>query len=354
MIPLAKPWLTKAEEQAVVSVLRSGWLTSGPYVEKLEALVASRCDRKHAVAVSSGTTALELALRALGVGAGDDVLCPALTWPSPAHAIQRVGARAILVDVDPNEWNATGEAFAAARSERTRAAIVIDQFGNPVRDQAIAEALEGVVIIEDAACALGSFFASGRPCGSLGEVGCFSFHPRKIVTTGEGGVCVTDDDDLADALRIARNHGQRAPGEFVTSAGNHRLSDLLAAVGVAQMERLDEILERRRSHAQIMHQRLSGLYRLQRAPEGSCPNYQTLGVLLGTEHNREALIAAAAHRGVQVGRLSYAVDRVGLIAASSPLPIARSLDERGIALPLYPTMTEEERTKVIVVMEALA
>lgn len=354
MIPLARPWMTEAEEAAALEVLRSGWLASGPRTEDLERAFAAETERIHAVAVSSGTAALELALRAVGVGPDDEVLCPALTWPSPAHAVVRLGARAVLVDVDPSEWNTTAEAFAAARTERTRAAIVIDQFGNPARGAAITEALSGLAIVEDAACALGSRFSGGAPCGSLGAIACFSLHPRKIVTCGEGGVCVTDDPALAEAMRVMRNHGQRGAGEFAAPDANLRMSDLSAAVALAQLERLDEILSARRAHATAMRARLGERYRLQQAPAGAEPNHQTLGALLPEGRERSTFIAEAAARGVQVGRLSYAVDRLGQVGEQGPLPVAHALGDRGVAFPLFPTMSAEEREKVVEVLEGLA
>ncbi len=354
MIPLARPWMTDAEESAALEVLRSGWLATGPKTQALETVFATLTDRTHAVAVSSGTAALELALQVLGVGEGDEVLCPALTWPSPAHAVVRLGARVVLVDVDAEEWNAPAEAFAAARTERTKAAVVIDQFGNPARREAIVTALEGVPIVEDAACALGSRFADGSRCGSLGAIGCFSLHPRKIVTCGEGGVCVTDDPALADALRVARNHGQRAAGVFAAPDANLRMSDLSAAVALAQVERLDDILGKRRAHAVAMRARLGERYQLQQAVEGAEPNHQTFGALLAEGRDRDAFIADAAARGVQVGRLSYSVDRLGQVGDQPALPVAHTLDERGVAFPLFPTMTLDERTAVIEALEAIA
>ena len=306
------------------------------------------------MAVSSGTAALELSLRALGVTRGDDVLCPALTWPSPAHAVARLGARAVLVDVDPHDWNADAEAFTAARTEATRAAIVIDQFGCPARKVAIQEALGDLPIVEDAACALGSHFADGSPCGSLGVAACFSLHPRKVVTCGEGGVVVTDDDALAEALRAMRNHGQRLPGQFTEPGANLRMADLNAAVAGAQLDRLDTIVAARSAHAEVLRARLGPRYQLQQAPAGSRPNHQTLGALLPEGRDRDAFVAAAAARGVQVGRLSYAVDRLGQVGPQRPLPVAAALDERGVAFPLFPTMTEAERSEVIEALEAIA
>ena len=174
--------------EAIGRVLQSGMLVQGKQVETLETALAKRCKRKHGIAVSNGTSALEIALRVLEIGPGDEVLCPALSWPSPAHAVILRGATLRLVDVDRETWNTTAQAFAAARSSKTKAAIVIDQFGAPADHDAIAAALPDLAIIEDAACALGSTYRS-RPCGAFGIVSCLSFHPLKVLTT-ERVACV--------------------------------------------------------------------------------------------------------------------------------------------------------------------
>ena len=348
MIPLTRPWTGEEEENALVEVLRSGMLVQGPRVAAFEEAVASAAGRRFGVAVSSGTAALSLALEVAGVGPGDEVLCPALTWPSPAHAAQKLGARVVLVDVDPHEWNATPEALAASRTEATRAAIVIDQFGSPARHE-IADALEGLPLIEDAACALGANFANGAACGSLGAVSCFSFHPRKILTTGEGGVCVTDDVELDARLRVLRNHGQRGPGDFAEPGVNLRLGELAGALGAVQMGRLDDALSLRRTHAEAMIAALDGLT-FQQAPKGARASHQTLGALVPPGVDPDAIVTAARERGVQLGRLSYALQDVGTIPHDAPLPVARDIAARGIALPLYPQMSEEDRERVIAVV----
>ena len=360
MIPMTRPLLDDAECDAVTRVLRSGMLVQGAEVARFEQLVAEQCQRAHAVAVSNGTAALALALEALGVGPGDEVLVPALTWPSPAHAVRGVGATVKLVDVDPHEWNSTPEAFAAARSSRTRAAIVIDQFGNPARAPELHAVLDGLIVIEDAACALGSVFADGKPCGSLGDVSCFSFHPRKVITTGEGGMCLTDDAELARRLRVLRNHGQAAPGVFERHAGNFRLTELGGALGVAQMARLGEINQGRREHASVMRAALSqaapGL-EFQESPAGALPNLQTFGVLLpagSTAPQRDAFVEACKQHGAQAGPLSYALGDVPSVTPDgSPLRpdgepwVAADVVARGVSLPLFRTMTAAERSQVV-------
>jgi perosamine synthetase len=354
MIRLSRPTIGEEERAAVDAVLSSGMLVQGAQVARFEALLAARCGRKHGIAVSSGTAALELALRAAGVGPGDEVLCPALTWPSPANAIRLVGAIPVLVDVDPLEWNATGAAFAAARTDATRAAILIDQFGNPLRARETLDALPDLALIEDAACALGSRTDLG-PCGSVGLVSCMSFHPRKVITTGEGGVCLTDDDALADRLRRLRNHGQAAPGVFEEVSMNFRLTELGGALGVSQMTRLDAILAARRA---LLDRYRAALPKLgfQRCPPGGRENAQTAGALLPegtTEGDRERLIARLREDGVEVGRLSYALSRVpSLGLEATAVPVSEDLVTRGLALPLYPGMTEEEQARVVRAVEA--
>ena len=345
MIRLAQPWIGEDEQRAVAAVLESGQLVQGAMVERFELAVAALVGRKHAVAVSSGTAALQLALKVLQVGPDDDVLCPALSWPSPAHAIRLAGAKVQFVDVEPSEWNSTAEAFRAARSSNTKAAIVIDQFGNPARAAEIRDALGALPIIEDAACALGSRFDNG-PCGSLGKVSCLSFHPRKVLTTGEGGMCLTDDDDVADKLRMLRNHGQLR-GEFVVAAGNHRMTDLAAALGLAQLQRLDDIVGRRRELAGLYRETLDETLEVQATPPGSESNYQTFGVLLPQGHDPRAVREKMLERGVETGVLSFAIHKQGSFAGhKASMPIAEHVAARGLALPLFPQMRNAEAEEV--------
>ncbi len=349
-IPLTVPDIGPEEEAAVLAVMRSGMLVQGPAVAAFEEGIATRADRRHGIAVSSGTAALSLALEVLGVGPGDEVLVPALTWVSPAHAVQCRGAKVVLVDVDPAEWNASAEAFAAARTPKTKTAIIIDQFGMPVRNAAIQGALDGLALVEDAACALGSSFADGRPCGSLGALSCFSFHPRKVLTTGEGGVITTDDDALAARLRILRNHGQRGPGDFAEPAVNYRLGEMAGAMGKVQLGKLDGLLASRRAHAAVIQEGLSDVLTFQKAPAGATPNQQTLGALLPEGTDKAAFIARMAERQVQIGALSYDLSQVASVGSDrggNATPVAADIAARGVTLPLYSTMTAQDIDRVI-------
>ena len=247
-IRLAWPDVGDEEARAVEDVLADGMLTMGPRVEEFEAEVAHACETRHAVAVSSGTAALHLALLALGVGPGDEVIVPAYTFPATANVVALCGATPRLVDVDERTMNLDVARVADAVTSRTRALLAVHLFGRPLEWDALAAAVpDSVALVEDAAGALGAR-SRGRACGSLGALGCFSFHPRKVVTTGEGGAVTTDDDDLADAVRSLRHHGIPPRGSFdVPAPGpNYRLSDLHCAVGIPQVRRLPELLAARR------------------------------------------------------------------------------------------------------------
>ncbi len=356
MIPLTIPALGAEEMAACERVLKSGMLVQGKEVQAFETRLAEVVSRTHAVAVSNGTSALELALRALELGPGDEVLCPALTWPSPAHAIRSVGASVALVDVDPHEWNATEVQFAAARTPRTRAAILIEQFGNPARHEAIARAIPDLPLIVDAACSLGASYRDA-PCGSHGLIACTSFHPRKVLTTGEGGACMTNDRGLAQRLRVLRNHGQLEPGNFVTAAGNARMTELAAAIGQVQLEKLGQLCAERRALADRLLRALPGLI-TQRTPEHGRENRQTLGVLVGApfagSEARDRAVVELASRGVQAGKLSYALQTLPQFAREAEeaarvgrsLSVAEDIAARGMCVPLFPGMRPEQLEQV--------
>lgn len=353
-IRLAAPELGPEEAKEIARVLSSGMLVQGREVEAFEHQVAEQCGRAHAIAVSSGTAALELSLRALAISAGE-VMVPDLTWPSPAHAVALVGATPVLVDVDEREWNAGPRSFADARTPETKAAIVIDQFGAPARHSEIAAAFGDLPIIEDAACAIGSLIG-GRPCGSFGVVSCLSFHPRKVITTGEGGMCLTDDPSLAAELRTLRNHGQRAPGQFTVPAGNLRLTEMQAAMGRAQLGRLDAIVETRRRLAARYRERLPRELRTQALADGALRNEQTFGVLLPSGIDRDGAIEALAHANIESGRLSYALHTLPsmhMARWASALEWSSRIVEAGIALPLHGGMNLADVDRVADELAAL-
>jgi perosamine synthetase len=346
------PELGEEENAAVLRVLRSGMLVQGKEVLAFEAALSGFVQRAHVIAVVNGTAALELALRALDVGPGDEVVCPALTWPSPAHAVRALGATPVLADVDAAEWNMSAETLAPALNARTKAVIVIEQFGNPARHTALREACGEVPVIVDAACSLGSRY-EGAPCGSHGLISCTSFHPRKVITTGEGGACMTDDAELAERLRALRNHGQAEAGRFVCASGNYRMTELSGAMGSAQLAKLAAICAGRRKRAQQIMEALP-LLTFQQPPSGGQDNRQTLGVLVGPRgqgsRERDRVIAALIERGVAAGKLSFALQTLPQFAAEAraaeqagrALPNALDIAERGLCVPLFPSMSDAQ------------
>jgi dTDP-4-amino-4,6-dideoxygalactose transaminase len=254
----------------------------------------------------------------------------------------------------------TPETLAPALAARTKAVIAIEQFGNPARHAALREACGSVPLIVDAACSLGSSY-QGVPCGAHGVIACTSFHPRKVITTGEGGACLTDDAVLAAQLRALRNHGQAEPGRFSCASGNYRMTELSAAIGSAQLPKLRAMCAGRRARAQQIMDALPWLS-FQRAPLGGVDNRQTMGVLVGERGRgaaeRERVIAGLVAGGVAAGRLSFALQTLpqfeleARAAQEAGRSLANALDiaERGLCVPLFPSMSEAQ---VAAVIEAL-
>ena len=343
-IRLARPDVGEEEARAVAEVLESGYLTMGPKVGELEGELARACEVEHAVVVSSGTAALHLAVLALGIGPGDEVLVPAYTFPATANVVALVGARPRLVDVDPRTMNLDLDRLAAAVGERTRAIIGVDLFGRPLDWDALDEAAPGVTVVEDAAGALGAR-SQGRACGSFGALACLSFHPRKIVTTGEGGAVTTNDASLADAVRRMRHHGIEPRGDFEIRAPgpNYRLADVLCAVGIPQVRRLDELLAARARVAAGYEERLAGLVETPRADDGDVHGWQAYVVQLD---RRDEALAGLRAGGIEAQIGTYALHHLAAYADQGPFPGADRAFARALALPFHTRLTDGELDRV--------
>ncbi|MFN2468641.1 MAG: DegT/DnrJ/EryC1/StrS family aminotransferase [Gaiellaceae bacterium] len=351
-IRLAWPDVGADEAAAVAEVLESGQLTMGPKVPEFEAELARACGVEHALAVSSGTAALHLALLALGIGEGDEVIVPAYTFPATANVVVHAGARPVLVDVDLETMNLDLGRVYDAVTPRTRAVLAVHLFGRPLDWDELQNAVPpDVHLVEDAAGALGARWR-GMPCGGLGVMGCLSFHPRKIVTTGEGGAVTTGNGELADGIRRLRHHGIEPHGPFdIASPGlNYRLADVLCAIGTTQLRRLRELLAARTSLAAAYEERLRGVVETPAASEGDTHGWQAYVVRVD---RRDEVLASLREAGIEAQIGTYALHRLAAYRAEGSFPGADRSFERALALPFHSRLTEGDVDRIAEALTAV-
>jgi len=350
-IRLARPDVGEVELRAVAEVVASGQLTMGPKVAEFEAALTREVGTAHAAAVSSGTAALHLALLALEVGPGDEVIVPAYTFPATANVVELCGAHAVLADVQPDTFVVDPAAVAAAVTLRTRAVVAVHLFGRPLEWEALQTAVpQDVALIEDAAGALGARYR-GTPCGALGVMGCLSFHPRKIVTTGEGGAVTTDEAELDESIRRLRHHGWAGVGDMPAPGFNYRLPDLLCAIGIPQLERLEELLAARERVAGWYDERLEHLVLTPRVAEGDRHGWQAYVVQL---ERRDEALAGLRSEGIEAQIGTWALHRLDAYRSQGPFPGADRAYARALALPFATTTTEDEVERVTTVLARFA
>jgi dTDP-4-amino-4,6-dideoxygalactose transaminase len=343
-IRLAWPDVGAEELAQVAEVLATGQLTMGPKVGELESELARACEVEHAVAVSSGTAALHLAVLALGIGPGDEVIVPAYTFPATANVVALAGAKPVLVDVDAETMNV--DPAKVEVTPRTKAILAVHLFGRPAR---LEELPDGVPVLEDAAGALGARRA-GRACGGLGVLGCLSFHPRKIVTTGEGGAVTTNDAEVAEAVRELRHHGWRAD-DMPQPGFNYRLSDILCAVGIPQLQRLDELLAARTRTAAAYAERLRDLpVTLPGADAGDVHGWQAYVIQVD---DRDRVLAALRAQGIEAQVGTYALQLLGAFRDQGAFPGAKAAFERALALPFHSRLSEDDLDRVAAALDKL-
>lgn len=362
MIPLTRPLV---DFEDVVDdfrrIVESGRLTGGEFVTGFEEDVARYVGAAHAIATTSATTALHLVLAAAGIGPGDEVLVSDFSFPASGNVIAQCGALPVLVDCRPGSFLLDLEDAAARITPRTRALMAVDPFGQPA-DLAGAAALaqeHGLLLVEDAACALGAE-TGGRRCGSWPGAGCFSFHPRKIITTGEGGMVTTNDGALAERLRLLRSHGgtRATVGlRFDEHGFNYRLSELQAALGRAQMRVVDEMLAGRRAAARLYDRALVALDDVSLpAAESPGSTFQSYVVLLAAGVDRDAVSVSLREAGIETTLGTYAMHAHPAFAqygySPGDLPHSHRAQQGSLTLPLWPAMGEEVVEQVVAALVA--
>ena len=324
MIPVIRPWLGEEEAAAAAATVASGWIAQGPRVAEFEEKFAEAFGTGHAVAVSSCTAALHLALITAGIGPGDEVIVPSLSFIATANAVRYVGAQPIFADVDLATQNLVPETVTPHLTSRTRAVILVDQAGVPAdldRLRALCDP-RGIAVIEDAACAAGSTYR-GRPAGASAGLAAYSFHPRKLITTGEGGMVSTPDASVASRIRRLREHGMNVSAterhrsqqpviEHYTEVGfNFRMTDIQAAIGLVQLRKLGRLVARRRDQAERYQRLLSCIPGLETIgdPDYGTTNYQSFWIMLPDDApvSRDEMLRSLAEAGVSARRGIMAV-----------------------------------------------
>lgn len=356
-IPVAAPVLAGREKEYVADCMESGWISSsGKYVELFEAAFAEFCGVRHAVTCCNGTVALHLALLALGVGGGDEVIVPTLTFVATANAVTYCGARPVFVDSEPETWNLDPAQVETKITSRTKGIIAVHLYGHPAEMDMLRDIARrhGLFLLEDAAEAHGALYR-GRPVGSLGDVATFSFYGNKIIATGEGGMVVTNDDALAARVRLLRGQGMDAEMRywFPVVGYNYRMMNIPAAIGLAQLEQADWHIRRRREVAATYLQLLQSVPTLRWQAEHASARhaYWMFTVILGDEWrgSRDEVITQMQERGVETRPVFYPMHVLPPYRESArgeEFPVAEELAWRGLSLPTWAGLSPDDLSYV--------
>jgi dTDP-4-amino-4,6-dideoxygalactose transaminase len=361
-IPISRPFTGPEEAAAAAAVLASGWLGMGPAVAALEQRFSDQLASPGALLVSSGTTALELALEALGVGVGDEVITVSLSFIATANSVRRVGATPVFVDVEPEGFNLDAARVEEAIGPRTRAVLCVHQLGMPCAIRQIQEICQrrGLWLVEDAACALGSWL--DEPGGSIplghpiADASCLSFHPRKVITCGEGGLLTSPHAEVRRRAAVLRNQGMETGAgglTFPLVGHNYRMTDLQAAVLGVQLDRLPGFVQQRRAQALRYHDLLGAALpglTLPSEPPGTRGNWQSYCTLLPGGYSQAAVLAHLEAKGVSC-RGSVGLAHVQSAYADLPgphhLPYSEDRHRRSLMLPIYPGLTSAQQDQVV-------
>jgi perosamine synthetase len=355
-IPLSAPDIRETDIEAVTGVLRSPHLSLGPKLEEFEHAIAEYAGTTNAIAVSSGTSGLHLCVRALGIGEGDEVLVPSFTFIAVANAVRHANATPVFVDIEPQTLNLDPSNVEAAITPKTRAILAVHTFGCPADMSSILEIARGrnLFTIEDACEAIGAEY-DGRKVGAIGDAGVFAFYPNKQITTGEGGAVVTRNFGLAVTMRALRNQGRNSSGDWFDCSElgyNYRLSELSCAMGVEQLKRIDEILDRREAIAREYHKRLGGNPSLQ-LPALSVPRRRISWFVYVVRLNsrfdrshRDRIWEEMRSRGIGCGRYFAPIHLQPIYRSAAHLPITEAVADRVLALPFFNRITETQIDEV--------
>ena len=350
MIPIAKPLMGEEEKQGVLEVLDSGMLAQGPRVKALEEAFADYCGVRYAVATSSGTTALHLALLAHGIGEGDEVITSPFTFVSSANTILFTGAKPVFVDIDPRTFNIDASQIGSAVTARTRAIMPIHLFGLTADMGTIVELAEAhdLIIIEDACQAHGAEYR-GKRAGSFGT-GCFSFYPTKNMTAAEGGMITTDDDEIAEACRVMRQHGMRRRYYHDQLGYNYRMTDVHAAIGLAQLQKLERFNEARIANARYLTEHLQGVI-TPTVPQGRRHVFHQYTIRIPdgkrdalAEHLKANAIGYGIYYPVPVHQQTLYVETLGYDLS---LPEAERASKEVLSLPIHPALTRDDLDAIV-------
>jgi len=353
-IPVAEPDIGEDELKNVTEAVKSGWVSSkGPFIEEFEEKFSSYIGAKYGIATSNGTAALHLALTALEIGYKDEVIVPALTFASVANAVLYTGAKPVFVDSHPDYWCINPSKLEEKITKKTKAIIPVHLYGNPCNMNPIMKIAKdyNLYVIEDCAEAHGAEY-KGRKVGTFGDIACFSFYGNKIITTGEGGMCLTNDEDLAQKMRLLRDHGMNVEKRYwhEVVGFNYRMTNLQAALGVAQLEKIDTFIERKRKIAKLYNSLLKDARGVALHPEMPWVKnvYWLYSILIDEESygiSRDELMEKLAKNGVETRHFFYPIHLMPpykKYAANYQFPVTERLSSSGINLPSSVKLTEKE------------
>lgn len=361
-IPVYEPVLGGNEKKYVMDCLETSWISSlGKYVTEFEEKFSQFCERKHGVSVANGTVALQLALMALEIKAGDEVIVPDLTFVATANAVSYTGAKPVFVDSETSTWNIDPAKIEEKITKKTKAIIPVHLFGHPCDMDLIMDIAKehGLFVIEDAAEAHGAEY-KGKKIGSFGHISCFSFYGNKIITTGEGGMCLTNDQKLADEMRFLKDHGMSSEKRYWHSkiGFNLRMTNIQAAIGVAQLEQIEKFIETKRKNAAHYNSLLKDVNGIVTPPEAPWAKnvYWMYSILVGQEFGmkRDDLMAALKEKKIDSRPFFFPMHQLPIYQQDKPYPVSDELSAIGMNLPSSPKLTKEQVERICEVIAKAA